>query len=206
MNKVTESDFNYKASEPKVKGDIAQNEKDLYEGPILEELGINFKMIGQKLKYSLPFTKTPQSVAEYPEMVYGGLCLLTIFVIGLISNVKLNRFIPIMFGTLIYGSIVFKILINLLCQGNLSVDLYFVMSAICYSLTPTLILWAVLAFVRVSYPVYLACALPCCAAAAYVLWKHVDAVIQQKDLRVLLMIPAAIFSSFWILMGRGLAK
>lgn len=115
VNKVTEQDFNYKASEPKTKGDIAQNERDLYEGQILEELGIDFKMIGQKLKYSLPFTKTPQSVAEYPEMVYGGLCLLAIFIIGLISKVRLNKFIPLMFGTLIYGSIVFKILINLLC-------------------------------------------------------------------------------------------
>ncbi|CAL6019119.1 Yip [Hexamita inflata] len=213
---VTDSDFNIapqkqktsqgmKTNQPAQKADLSQNEQDMLNGPIMQELGINFGMVFQKLKTSLPFVQIPQEVSEYPEMVFSFIILIAVFVISIFSSANLHSFIPLMFGAMIYGSILFKTLINLLLQGQKSVDIYFMMSAICYSLSPIIICWFAMMFVTISFPVYIVVSIPVCVFAAYILQKHLDAIVGIENVKILISAPAFIYSAFWLLMGRGLA-
>ena len=202
---VTERDFEVRPSAPPP-ADVQQHERDLYEGPLARELGADPRMVLRKLKYSLPGLEVPREVADYPEMLYALVVLAAVFLVSLLSRSQLHAFIPTMFGALIYGSVLFKLLTNLLLQGEKSIDLYAMMSAICYSLTPILAAWLVFSVVRVSYATYLLVSLPVCAAAAFVLQKHVAAVLPSRDVQLLIAFPAVLYSVFWLLMGRGLAK
>ena len=70
---------------------IAQNEIDLREAPLLQELGIDGKMIIRKLKMSFPMASAPEEVAMYPEMVFGGVVLLSLLLLALMSRAALIR-------------------------------------------------------------------------------------------------------------------
>eukprot|EP00703_Trepomonas_sp_PC1_P001038 JAP95568.1 Transmembrane domain-containing protein [Trepomonas sp. PC1] len=208
--KVTESDFDLKPTINKIQATMPQtkeqNEQDMLTGPLLNELGISPKMIWLKLKTSIPFVQIPDDVASYPEMLFGVIILMLILVLNLFTKANLRQFIPLMFGSLVYGSIFFKLLINLLLQGQKSIDLYNMMSAICYSITPIMIEFLVFSFVAVSKKVFLLCCIPGVVAAAYVLQKHLSAIIEIQDQKLLVAFPAAIYSAFWVLMGSGIGK
>lgn len=71
-------------------------------------------MVVKKLKAALPGTRVPEDVAQYPEMVFGFIIIFFALVVGMLSRSGIQMFIPLMFGALVGGAVLFKTLIWLL--------------------------------------------------------------------------------------------
>ncbi|KAH0573234.1 Transmembrane domain-containing protein [Spironucleus salmonicida] len=110
-----------------------QNEIDLRNNPILQELGVDFSLIGKKLLGILPFFKLTQDVASAPEMILALPVLMILFCF--------SKAVPQFFGSLFYGSVIFRIFILFLTQGQKSVEFYGVFSVLVYGSVPIAISW-----------------------------------------------------------------
>lgn len=186
--------------------DPAKNEEDLKNGPLLQELGIDFKMLGRKILASLPFTKVPEDVAYYPEMIFGFVVIGFAFIVGTLQGTNMASFIPLMFGLMIFGSIFFLVMLSLLLQDSHSISFYDMLSAICYSLFPILVTWVIAGFFKLTFNQLVVICIPAAVDAAYILQKFLGALVNMDNVRALVVAPALIYSAFWLLLGRGLAK
>lgn len=156
-------------------------------------------MIVKKTMAALPFMFVPSEVAAYPEMVFG------LFVMGLAFLIsKMRKYIPVMFGSLLAGSLYFKILVSMLVTAEINITFYDTMSAICYSLFPIMLTWLVVGYTNCTPMMFFIVTIPAAIYASYILQKFLDAIVNIKNVRMLIVFPAFIYNGFWLLFGRGL--
>ena len=148
-------------------------------------------MIVKKTKAALPFMSVPPDVAAYPEMVFG------LFVIGMAFLIsKMRKYIPVMFGSLLAGSLYFKILVSMLVAAEVTVTFYDTMSAICYSLFPIMVAWLIIGYSNCTPFMFFMVTIPAAIYASYILQKFLDAIVNIKGVRMMIVFPAFIYNSY----------
>lgn len=116
---------------------LEENEKDMYEGPLLRELGVDPGMILRKLVAVLPFAPVDRAVAQSGEMVVGFAILMLFTLVTCFSPSQ--TYVSAFFSLFVYGVVMMRILLNFLLQGDLELDVYTIASAQSYGLATVLI-------------------------------------------------------------------
>jgi len=129
---------------------VEQNEKDMYEGPLLRELGVDPAMIAWKLVAALPFAPVDREVAQSGEMVIGFATLMLFTLVACFSPSQSH--VSAFFSLFAYGVLMMRLLLNFLLQGNLELDVYTIASAQSYGLVAVLFSAVACSIVRKVMP------------------------------------------------------
>ncbi|EFO61316.1 Yip [Giardia lamblia P15] len=188
---------------PQVRQTAEQNEMDLYYGSLVQELGIDLRLVGKKLFSTLPFVPVSDEVAQSGDMIIG-ICVLIVFTFVNFLTKSTGTHLGFLFGVYIYGSLLLTFLLSMLQQTAIHLDLYTVMSALSYGLLPLLIPMIICSFVRQetlehAQKVVVIGYLGAAVASSLVSTKLLNAAVRLENVKTLIAIPAFLITMCYVL-------